>query len=464
MAGGEDRRHAPKRDGAAYPERRIDARPTFDGFEFIEESAGISAYRLAANGLEVLLLHMDIAPVVAFMITYRVGSRNESTGETGATHFLEHLMFKGTERFNTESGTSVFARLQRHGAQVNATTWMDRTNYYELLPDEKLNDAVEIEADRMRNARLREEDIESERIVILNEFDRGENDPIRKLFHSVWSTAFVAHPYKHPTIGWRSDIEHISADQLRSFYDTYYWPNNATVSIIGSFEPVAAMAIVRKHFEPIPGRTKPFPNLHTVEPPQRGERRTIIRLAGELGAVMVAFKAPDAGHPDAAALALLAVILGSGKTSRLYRRLVDTGLATSVSADPSLHRDPGLFHVFAMLGPETEHDTVEKAILGEMDTLTAENVFVSELERAVSKMKAQVAFSRDGAFSVAAQLNEAIAAGDWKLYTTFLDRIASVTAEEVKNAAKRTFLTDALTVGYFVPNTAQATEPEKSIV
>ena len=181
--------------------------PVPDGFTFEEESGGIEAYRLEANGLQVLLLPQTAAPVVTFMITYHVGSRNEALGLTGATHFLEHLMFKGTSRFNKRAGTSVFNTLQRVGAEINATTWFDRTNYYELLPKEHLPLAVEIEADRMRGALIDAADLESERTVILNEFDRGENDPMRKLYHAVWSSAFVAHPYHHPTIGWRSDID-----------------------------------------------------------------------------------------------------------------------------------------------------------------------------------------------------------------------------------------------------------------
>ena len=219
-----------------------------DAFEFTEEFAGIEHYKFKKNGLQVLLMQQTVAPVVTLMITYHVGSRNESTGLTGATHFLEHLMFKGTDRFNKQAGTSVFNVLQRVGAQINATTWLDRTNYYEMLPKEHLALAIEIEADRMRGARLSEDDLESERTVILNEFDRGENDPIRKLYQEVWSAAYIAHPYHHPTIGWRSDIEYATPSGLRHFYDTFYWPNNATLSIIGDFNREDALSLVEDHF------------------------------------------------------------------------------------------------------------------------------------------------------------------------------------------------------------------------
>lgn len=441
----------PKRNGLNH---------AFEGFEYVEESEGISAYVLKSNGMQVLLHPMDLAPVAAFMVTYRVGSRNESMGETGATHFLEHLMFKGTDRFNSEKGTSIFSVLQRVGARVNATTWLDRTNYYELLPEENLELAIEIESDRMRNARLGSEDVDSERIVILNEFDRGENNAIRKLYHSVWSAAFTAHPYRHPTIGWRSDIESLSASQLRTFYDTYYWPNNATVSLIGKFDPVDAMELIRLHFEPISQAPEPIPKVTTVEPIQRGPRSTTIRMAGELGALIIAYKAPVADDQDSPALSILSMILGSGKTSRLYRSLVDTGLASSASAGPSLHLDPGLFHVIAMLGLSTDHSEVECVILEELSRLVTESVTDAELERAKAKLRAEVAFSRDGAFSVAAQLNEAIASGDWKLYTQFLDKADAVSVEDVQRVAGRVFRDEIRTIGYFEPILAnQENEP-----
>src|SRR5690606_25302529 len=150
-------------------------------------------------------------------------------------------MFKGTERFNRERGTSVFQVLQRVGGQINATTWYDRTNYYELLPVEHLPLAVEIEADRMRGARVSEADLASERTVVLNELDRGENEPLRKLLHAVFATAFFAHPYGHPVIGWRSDVETVTAADLRHFYDTYYWPAHATVSVLGQIDRAEAL-------------------------------------------------------------------------------------------------------------------------------------------------------------------------------------------------------------------------------
>lgn len=424
---------------------------THPSFDFVQESGGIREYRLRRNGLQVLLLPSAAAPVATLMVTYRVGSRNEGLGLTGATHFLEHLMFKGTERFNRGSGTSIFHTLQRVGAQINATTWFDRTNYYELLPREHLALAIEIEADRMRGALISQDDVESERTVILNEFDRGQNEPVRNLYHSVWSAAFEAHPYHHPTIGWRSDIEHVTPDGLRHFYDSYYWPSNATVSVIGDFEPGLVFDLLDRHFGPISSAPAEVPPVTTREPEQRGERRVTVRQAGQLGAVMVAYKSPPALDADTDALDVLASILASGKSSRLYRLLTDAGLTTHLSATASRLRDPGLFYAFGFLAPSADHAAVEAGIEHAIADIQREGVRDEEVERAKNQLKAQQAFGRDGSFAIAAQLNEAIAAGDWTLYTTLYDRIARVSAEDVQRAAVTYCVPERRTVGYYVP-------------
>jgi zinc protease len=420
-------------------------------FSYVRSSGPISEYRLDRNGLRVLLMREVSAPVVAFMVTYRVGSRNERAGLTGATHLLEHLMFKGTERFNRQRGTAIFPTLQRVGALLNATTWLDRTNYYELLPSEHLALAVEIEADRMRNARISEEDLASERTVVLNELDRGENDPTRKLIQAVQASAYFAHPYGHPTIGWRSDVERVTADGLRHFYDTYYWPDNATASIIGAFDPEEALALVEQHFGHIPPAPATFEHPVTEEPEQRGERRVTVRQSGQLGAMLMSFRAPAGLDLEADALDVLAVALGAGQSSRLHRRLTDQGLTTaSVAWMPRL-RDPGLFNVYASLAPDVDHATVEDALWETLLAVADDGITEGELARARRQLVADEAFGRDGAFAIASRLNEAIAAGDWTLYTTFLDRIEHVTTDHVRAAARRTFDRDRVTVGHYVP-------------
>ena len=426
-----------------------------DAFSFVKEAGGIEEYRLDANGMQVLLMQEAAAPVACFMVTYRVGSRNERTGLTGATHMLEHLMFKGTERFNAREGTSIFHTLQRVGARVNATTWFDRTNYYELLPKEHLPMAVEIEADRMRGAFIDPADVESERTVILNEYDQGQNDPFRNLYHAVWASAFVAHPYHHPTIGWRPDIETASPEDLRGFYDTFYWPQNATATVIGDVEREEALDVVAEHFGGIAAgpseNGSAAPESITREPEQRGERRVTVRQQGQLGAVLMGYKAPPGLEEDADALSVLARILASGKGSRCFRRLTDRGLTAEIFAMSPRLRDPGLFSLFAFLAPERTHDEVEEALGDVVQQVKDEGVTEEEVARAKRQLKAQEAFGRDGSFSVAAQLNEAIAAGDWTLYAQFMDRIERVTPEAVHRAAQQYLERDQRTVGRYVP-------------
>jgi zinc protease len=422
-----------------------------DTFDFIEASGGIEAYRLTANGLRVLVLEQAAAPVVAFMVTYHVGSRNEWTGLTGATHILEHLMFKGTERFHKKKGTSIFDMLQRVGARVNATTWFDRTNYYEMLPKEHLPLAVEIEADRMRGALLDAEDLESERTVILNEYDRGKNEALRNLYDAVWSTAFVAHPYHHPTIGWRSDIENVTPEGLRHFYDTYYYPNNATVSIIGDVDRRDALELVEEHFGGLDASPQPIPEMHTREPEQHGERRVNVRQEGQLGAVMMSYKSPEGLSEDADALDMLARVLASGKGSRLFKRLTDQGLTADVFAMSTRLRDPGLFSLFAFLTPETAHDVVEEGMHEAVTAVQRDGITTEELQRAKTQLKAKEVFGRDGPFAIASQLNEAIAAGDWTLYTTYLDRIERVTTDDVQRVARTYLQPQRATIGHYIP-------------
>jgi zinc protease len=420
-------------------------------FTFEETSGDIECYRLTDNGLRVLLLPQDGASVATSMVTYHVGSRNERTGHTGATHMLEHLMFKGTERYHKRNGTSIFETLQRVGAKVNASTWLDRTNYYEMLPTEHLPLALDIEADRMRGALLDPQDVESERTVILNERDRNQNQPVSRLFDEVWAAAFTAHPYHHPTIGWKSDIESITADGLREYYDTFYWPNNATVSIVGHFDRHDVLQEVADHFGAHDAAPHDIPQVTTDEPEQTGQRRVRVKQDGQLGAVLLSYKAPPATDPDSDALDVLARILASGKGSRLFQRCTDQGLTSDVFGMNFRLRDPGLFSVFGYLAPESDHETVEAAISDEIDKIREEGVTEEELDRARSQLRAQIAFDRDGPMKVAAQLNEAIAAGDWKLYTQYLDRLENVTADDVQRVAQTYLTDDTSTVGWYVP-------------
>ncbi len=421
------------------------------GFEFVKESGGIQEYKMVSNGLTVLLKEDHSAPVATFMVTYDVGSRNEAIGYTGSTHLLEHLMFKGSRKFNTDKGNSVFQLLQSLGARMNATTWLDRTNYFETVPSEHLETAIEIEADRMRNAYIKEEDRQSEMTVVRNEFERGQNSPFGVLDEHIWAMAYMAHPYHHSTIGWKSDIEGVSIERLKDFYDTFYWPNNATATIVGDFKKEEALNMVRKHFGRIPKSRNEIPEVYTEEPEQEGQRRVVLKRAGQQGVVGVAHKTPSATHEDAPAFLVLSSILSSGKNSRFYKKITDKGLTTSVFIWDSLFRDPGLFAVYANLTPGTGHKEVEEIIMAEYEEIKKRGVTEEELDKAKAQLIANMKFRQDGSYMVAGSLNEAIASGDWTLYTRYEERVSGVTAEDIKSIVERYFLEDLSTVGHFVP-------------
>lgn len=423
--------------------------PAFDAGDAL---GGIASFKHRATGLDVLVMEQPGSPVATFMVTYRVGSRNEGPGLTGATHFLEHLMFKGTERFNPASGSSVFNVLQSLGAQVNATTWLDRTNYFAVLPAEHLERAVEVEFDRMRGALLTDEAVASEKTVILNELDRGENDPFRRLYHLVWATAFLAHPYGHPTIGWRSDVEAVTAAGLRGFYDAFYWPTNATATVIGGVSTAAALDLVDRHVAAVGIAVSDVPEVVTREPEQQGERRVVLRHPAQLSTLVLGWKAPEATHPDADALAVLAALLGSGKSSRLHRALVDTARATFASSSASRLRDPGLFVVYAQPAPGVEIDEIEQTIRSEVRRVAEDGVSEAELDRVRGMVKASEAYARDGAYAAASALNEAIAAGDWRLFVTARARLDAVTPADVQRVAAAYLTDDRLTVGHHLPS------------
>ncbi len=428
--------------------------PTVEtAFEFVKSSGGIDEYRCTLNDLSILLMEEHSAPVATFMVTYHVGSRNEAIGHTGSTHLLEHMMFKGSKNFNKDKGNPIWTVLQDVGAQINATTWMDRTNYFELLPSEHLGRAIAIEADRMRNLFIKDEERQTEMTVVRNEFERGENDPFDTLDKNIWATAYQAHPYHHSTIGWRSDIEGVSTERLREFYETYYWPNNATVTIIGDFNKEEALQMILDSYGAIPKSPHPIPEMYTTEPEQEGARRFVIKRSGQMGIVGVAHKTPEGLHEDNYAIQILSRILGDGKSSRFYKKIVDKGMATRISMWDFPFRDNGLFTTYVFLTPETKHKDVEKIILDEYDLLKEKGVTDKEIARAMGQIRAEQAYSRDGSYSVASNLNEAIATGDWTYYTNYLENINKVTKEDIKRIVDTYLIEDKSTTGYFIPQT-----------
>jgi zinc protease len=420
-------------------------------FEKVETEGGVTEWRHTGNGLTVLTAPTPVAPVVAFGIVYQVGSRHELPGHTGATHILEHLMFKGTERFNRDNGTEAARELHRVGASFNASTWLDRTNYYEILPVDRLALAVDIESDRMRGALVRDTDLESERMVVLNELDAGENDSFDLLMKSSFALAYLEHPYRYPTIGWRNDVERMSGDVLRGFYDTYYHPDNATVIVVGDIDEATALDHVESGFGGIEHGPGPVPEVTIREPEQRGERRFDIHRAGELGNIVLSWHIPEGLHADLPALSALTQILGDGVTSRLYQRLVETNRCLGIHAFAMELHDPGLFQVFATISPGGSHREVEDTIRNEVAELVRTPPDKDEMARALAQTRTDLAFHHESPGQILGGLTEAVAMGDWRRFVRELELVQSVSVEDLQRIAE-SYLSDRnLTAGWFVP-------------
>jgi zinc protease len=415
------------------------------GFSHIKSLEGIDEYRLDSNGLTVLLVPDHAAPVVTFEVTYRVGSRNEVTGTTGATHILEHLMFKGTDAFNDIKGNSAKQMLERVGGEFNGSTSFDRTNYFATVGRESLEAYIAIQADQMRHLWLHESDRQTEMTVVRNEYERGKNDPENVLLEEVTAAAYVALPYHHPTIGWKSDIEHVPMSKLREFYDTFYWPNNATIAVVGDVDTDTVLGLIKKYYGVYPHSPAPIPAIYTEEPPQSGERRVTIKRPGEIGSIILAHKVPNGRDADQPALEMLDAILSSGKNARLYRALVDQGLALSAGAGTDLHRDLSLHTVYAALAPGAAHEQVEKALWAEINKIKGSGVTAAEVASVKQQYVAEDAYKRDGTAAVASEL------GDWTLYITFPQKVQQVTPADVQRVARQYLTTDQTTTGWFVP-------------
>ncbi|HEV2704836.1 MAG TPA: pitrilysin family protein [Pyrinomonadaceae bacterium] len=440
------------------------------GVEFVTEADGIREYRMA-NGLKLLLVENRVAPVATFCVLYRVGSRNEAVGYTGSTHLLEHMMFKGTPTFNKDKNTQIAATLQKIGADFNATTWYDRTNYYETVPSDQLELAIRMEADRMRHSFIADADRQSEMTVVRNELERGQNEPQLVLDEAVYATAFREHPYHHPTIGWRADVENVPTARLKAFYDTFYHPNNATAIVVGDFDRAEAIRLVHKYFSPLPATREPIPEVYTDEPPQQGERRLIVRRAGELALIQVSYHTPGvlgqmnvlsnaelakrAANPpaqnDIYPLVVLSAALSNGVTSRLYQALVERDLAVSATTNCDQFRDPGLFNFYITVRPGVDPKRVEEVVLAEIARVAKDGLTQAEVAKAKQQIVAQVAYNRDGTFNVASQISEAEAVADWRFYKDYAANISKVTGDDIKRVANTYFSEDNRTVGHFIP-------------
>jgi zinc protease len=424
--------------------------------EKVETFRGITQYRLKSNGMTILLAPNHASPVFTFMVVYHVGSRNEAPGNTGSAHLLEHMIFnKSTENFGRAKGHKTFQEvLYEAGADfssTNMTTWYDRMNGYSTLPADKLELAMKIEADRLGRALILDSERQSEMSVVRNEYEIGENNPVQAIFKAVVASAIQAHPYHWSTIGYRSDIEGVTTEQLREHYKNFFWPNNAEAILVGDFETETALRIFDREFGGFKRSPHEIPEVITVEPPQEGERRTIVRRPGTVGMVMLGYTRPGALHPDFIPLEVLSNILGQGVNSRLYRALVDKQIASDVSSFNFTLRDPYPLLVMATALPGKTHEEVEKAIKDTLYEVAANGVTDEEVRRAQQQIEVSVIRSRDGTYNYASNLGESVASTNWKWFLTFVDEINAVTAADVKRVAAKYLVPEHATVGWFVP-------------
>ncbi len=424
----------------------------------VRTAYGISEYRLG-NGLRVLYKKAAAAPVAAVCVTFHVGSRNEAPGHTGSTHILEHLLFKDSKKFNAKNGNAITDYLEWFGSYVNATTWLDRTNYFELVPRERIREALELEADRMRGSLFSEADLASEMTVVRNEYERGRNNPFELLDEAMMAEAFTTHPYRIPTIGTKEDIEGSTAQKLREFYDTFYWPNNATLSIIGDVSWREAEKYILKYFGPIPPSPHPIPKMEAIEPAQTARRAVSLEEPLGISIASLMYKVPEATHKDFAPLVVASMILGGGFSSRLHRALVDTGKAAEVSVAMPPLNDPGVLSVVAHLANGVPHASALAAMRTELKRLSGKAPAAQELRRAKDRIISTAAFQKDGVLREARALSEAIAAGDWTLDYRLEKEVGRVSAKDVMRVAKKYFVPAGETSGVlldasFSPETA----------
>lgn len=415
---------------------------------------GVQKHQLP-NGLTVLIKEMHDKPIVASIIWYRVGSRNEELGQTGKSHFLEHMLFKGTDRFG--KGQIDMITLENGGAN-NAFTWLDFTAYYFTFASDRWQVALEIEANRMRNTSFAPAEFDSEKQVVEEELRIGLDGPWEALENEVWATAFRQHPYHWPTVGWLDDLEAATVDEMKAYYDKWYHPRNATLVLVGDFNTDEILPKVEELFGSIPAGAEPK-EMHIVEPMQRGEKRIVVKKETPVERLLIGYHAPAVGEEDSYAFHVMETLLSRGKTSRLYQRLIERDQSvTSVSAHYHDHIDRSLFYFQAELKPGYKLEDVEQAIYEEIEAL--QTISPSELDKAKRLIEADLVLSNEQPLQQAILLGqyETIAfaeriAPDSRGYlylNTLFENVRNVSAEEISRVARQYFTPDNRTVGYLI--------------
>lgn len=412
-----------------------------------------------SNGLKVFLKEIHTAPIISSWLWYRVGSRDEVQGRTGISHWVEHMQFKGTPQF---PASMLDKAISREGGIWNAMTYLDWTAYYETMPADKIDLALRLEADRMVNSRFDEQEVASERTVIISEREGNENDPLFLLGEAVQQAAFRIHPYHHEVIGDMADLHSMTRDDLYNHYRTFYIPNNAVMSVAGDFETASMLARIRELFEPIPAGREPA-RIARPEADQRGEIRLSVEGPGSTSYLQVCYRFPAASHPDFFPLIVLDSLLAgpsnfnmfsggiSNKTSRLYRALVDKEYAVSVYGGAQATVDPFLYSITLTVHPRRKAEETLAALDREIERVRREKVTKAEIARAIKQAKALFAYGSENVTNQAFWMGYAEMFADYGWFENYLNRLATVTVKDVQRVANEYFKPQRRVVGIYVP-------------
>lgn len=417
------------------------------------------------NGLTVLVQEVHTAPLASVWCWYKVGSRDEGPGLTGVSHWVEHMNFKGTRNIPRDQVKGI---IERFGGTWNGYTWIDQTTYLETASKDALDRMLFIEAERMDAGLFEPDDCESERTVIISELKGGENDPEQLLDTEVTAAAFKVHPYRHPTIGWLSDLHTMTRDDLHGHYRKYYVPANATLVVVGDVDADETLRRVEHHFGSIPTAPAPL-RTRVVEPEQQAERRVILRREGTTAYWRAAFHAPALEDPDFFPLLCVDAILSGAaglnlwsshkvpppqRSARLYRALVDKGLASSVGGALLPTEQPFLYYLSVTVAEGQTLPAVEEVALAEVERLVRDGVTDAEVRKAKGQLRARFVYDGDGVTDIAHQLGYFHTIARWQLYYDLQARLSRVTTDEVTRAAARWMQPDNRTIGWFEPTAA----------
>ena len=407
------------------------------------------------NGLKVITIEDHKDPVISFQVWYGVGGINEITGKTGLAHLTEHMMFKGSKKY---AKGEVSRTVARHGGTENAFTSQDYTAYFQNFAKEKLDISLDLEADRMTNLIIDPKEFLLERDVVMEERrQRTDDDPTSSVVEEMYAAAFKIHPYRNPVVGWMTDLESLTREDLVSWYKTYYQPNNATIIVAGDIKRDELLPKIKKYFGSIPKGSEP-PSMNIVEPEQKGERRVWVKREAQLPFVFAGYKVPSIGDPDEYSLEVLAKVLSSGRSSRLYRALVyERQIAVYAGGSyDGLSKGPSLFYFYAGAKPGVEIGEVEGAIYEELEKIKRDGISREELKKAKNQVEASFIMGQDSIFYQAMMLGRLEAAGKGDKYLrAYLDGIRAVQMADVKRVAEKYFIRDKRTVGILVPESKE---------